>query len=366
MSNGQLYIMNQNGLQATNDYFKKNNEVNTFTREIAGFDKYLHQAENIQEKARDIEIHGMDLKPVVDDQGIGLMVGDERFKMTEWSLNQFCSKTGVPSAYAVKMAEAKKFDLFVQNFDSWIQSHAAGKKLMIRTHEDNVRGILSERFNKTDMDTVLPMVQEGLGTTNMNFRMDKGILNPEYANLRMISDSRVDIGDDPHHVGFSFTTSDVGRASMKMEFFVYRSRCTNGMLFGKHGGVLFRKKHTTKDFHDPNVFKEQIIASLSNLDRLTEMVQMSLKDAQAKQVKDEDIARVIQQFKALSNISKKETDFIHEELKNRMQGYDKVDRTVWSVSNAFTELAQNYRMDKAEMMEDFAGHLILNPNTAVA
>lgn len=370
-----LYVMTQSGLQKANDTFVRMNPnwlkhekevvaTNDFRRDIKGFDQYLDLSRDIKDRSEDLNVIGLEMKPFVDENGIQLLVGDKPYKLTEWSLGQLSQKIGVPAGYAISMAEAQKYDLFVQNFQSWIDSHVAGKRFLIRTYGDSVRGVLSDSYQTTDTDFVLPLLREGLETTNMNFKIDKAIMNPEYTNMRVVSDTQIDIGGDPHFVGFSFITSDVGRAAMKVEFFVYRWKCSNGMMFGKHGGVIFRAKHTNKNFHDPNVFKEQVVASLANTPMLIEQTKEALKHANAKELKDEDVIRIIDQYKAYTGSGKKDSEYVHELVKERMNVYNNVRPTLWSVANAFTEIAQGFQVDKAERMEDFAGHLLFSKHFA--
>ena len=367
----ELYTMTQAGLQKANDTFvrergglltleKEQVDSKIFTRKINGYDKYIDLSQGIKDECEDIEVYGMDLKPTVDDQGIKLRVDGREFKLTEWSLRQMSEKIGVPANYAVSMAEARKYSLFMQNFQSWIDSHVAGKKFLVRTYKDYVRGFLSDSYRTTDTDFILPLFQEGLMTTNMNFMLDKAIMNPEYTNMRVVSDRQISVGGDPHFTGFSFITSDVGRASMKMEFFVYRSKCTNGMMFGKHGGMLFRSKHINKNYYDPNVFKESIVASLSDLPKLVSMAEEALQNANKREVSDADFERIISEYKAYTGSGKKETEQVKELLKDRVNTYNNEKRTLWSVTNAFTEIAQGLQVEKAEKMEDFAGHILLS------
>lgn len=359
----ELYVMTQTGLQRANDTFNRSTEE-AFHRNIAGFDDYLNLANSIKEDSRDIKVYGNDLKPLIDENGIQLLVGDEPFKVTEWSLSQFATKVGVPYSYAVNMAENRKYDLFKMNFQSWIDSHAAGKEFLVRTYGSFARGVLSDSYQPTDVDFVLPLFRDGLQTSNMNFKIDKGIMNPEYTNIRVIADRQIDVGGDPHFVGFNFVSSDVGRASLKMEFFIYRYKCSNGMMFGKHGGELIKIKHTNKNFYDPNVFIDTVAASMSNLDYLVDKATEALVNANRRTLSDKDIELIIQQYKSFTGAGKRDTEFVANLVKERMTAYNTVKPTLWSATNAFTEIAQELKLDKAEAMEQFAGHLLFSKSFA--
>jgi hypothetical protein len=331
------------------------------TSNIEGFDSFIDTANEIHLASKDYRFLGNEIKPFVDSDGlIRVNLGDENFQLTDWSLSQLAQKLGVPAAYATKMADAGKRDLFVANFQSWIDSHHAGKQFFVRTYGDTVRGFLSDSYFPTDTHSILPLVRDSLQTTNMNFQVHKGAINPEYTNIRMVSDREIRVGDDPHFVGMSVSTSDVGRASMKMEFFVYRQACTNGMLFGKHSGILFQKTHKSRHLSDNDHFLKEVQYGLKDLDALALTAENMLRDAHNYKLKDDDMNRIIREYRAYARIGEKESDGLRDNLNNFMTGYDTVKPTLWSVSNAFTEMAQQHKIEKSEVMENFAGHLLFS------
>lgn len=357
----EFYTVKPNGIHSTVDEFSVMPELQN-TRNIAGFDQFLLTSQKIDEEAKDHRVLGSEIEPMVDEDGlIKIRLGGkdgDYYNITDWSLNQLSQKLGVPSGYAVKMAEANKRELFILNFKSWIDTHHAGKYFLVRTHGNTVRGFLSDSYYPTDTNRILPIMQKGLESTNMDFRVHKGIINPEYTNIRIVSDRVIHVGDDPHFMGVSMSTSDVGRASMKMEFFVYRSACTNGMLFGKHGGVLFRKKHTSRHMTDSSIFEAEVASGLHGLDGLADYTENLLKDANRYTLKDDEMNRIIGEYKAFTGAGDKEIKTVEETIKDFLPRYNNVDKTLWSVSNAFTEMAQLVPLDKGEMMENFAGHLL--------
>ena len=357
MSN--FYVIKPNGISSTIDTFEVK-EMKRKTQQIEGFSDFMDTANGIAESAKDFNALGMELKPFVAEDGmIRLKIEDNVFGLTDWSLNQLSQRLGVPSSYAQKMAEAGKRELFVENFKSWIDSHHAGKNFLVRTVGDTIRGFLSDSYFPSDTEMILPVFRDSLQSTNMNFQVHKGIVNPEYTNIRVISDREIRVGDDPHFVGMSVTTSDVGRASTKIEFFIYRSACTNGMLFGKHGGVVFRQKHVSKHMTTKEHFLEEMTCGLSKIDALADYTESLLQEANKKKLEKGEIARIVEQFQAFGFGSKKEMEFLHQEIDNRISAYDSIAPTLWGVSNAFTEVAQLFHVDKAEQLENYAGHLLI-------
>lgn len=353
-----FYVIKPNGIGSTIDKFDIN-ELTKKTNEVEGYSNFMDQANAIAESAKDYNALGMELLPFVDEEGqIRLKMEDKVFGLTDWSLSQLSQRLGVPAGYATKLADAGKRGLFVENFKSWIESHHAGKNFFVRTVDDKIRGFLSDSYFPSDTEMILPVFRDALQSTNMNFQVHKGIINPEYTNIRVVSDKEILVGDDPHYVGMSVTTSDVGRAATKIEFFIYRSACTNGMLFGKHGGQLFRQKHTSRHLTTPEHFVAEMKDGLKDIDKLTVYAEDLLKDANRYKVTDNEVQSIINNFKSFGFGSMKEMEFIEEEIMNRMPIYDNVEKNLWSVSNAFTEVAQLFNVDKSEQLENYAGHIL--------
>lgn len=352
-----LYVIGKAGLKKADDTYARFGKETPWSRKIGGLDQFITKSLSIKEKCEDVNVNGKDLKPIIDHEGIKLKVGDQPMQLTEWALMQFSNKVGIPSNYALSMAKAGKHELFLRNFESWLDSHHAGKPFLVRMHDDHIRGVLGPTYTPVDADFLLPRLQTGLQASNMNFRVDRGVVNPEYSNVRIISDHHIDIGGDPHFVGFRARSSDVGRSSIRVEFFVFRSRCENGMLFGRHGGILVDKIHTSKDMLKEGYFEQLLYEQLGRVDELVALTKEHLRDAQAKNLRDEDIQKVIDRFKSQSGFGKKDTEALFTEVKPRATAYGD-NLTVWSVSNALTELAQHYPVERMEKIEDFAGDLL--------
>lgn len=353
-----FYMVKPNGIETTVDEFQVS-LMEQKTQGVEGFGEYMDIANEIRENSVDYNVMGRDITPYVNEDGqIRLRLDEQDFKVTDWSLNQLSTRLGVPANYAMKMADANKADLFSANFQSWIDSHKSANNFFVRTYDDTIRGFLTDSYFPSGMENVLPTFRDALQTSNMNFQVHKGIINPEYANIRVVSDRVIDIGGDPHFVGMGITTSDVGRAATKIEFFVYRSACTNGMLFGKHGGIVFRQKHTSRHFTTKEHYFAEMRNGLADIDRLADYAEQLLKEANRYKVGDKDIQQIINQFKQYGGSSVKEMEFIEQEVKNRMPIYDNVQASLWSVSNAFTEVAQLFPADKSELLENYAGHML--------
>jgi hypothetical protein len=360
----KLYTNAENGLKRTNDVFEKTAVGEQFSRLVKGIDPLVERANLIKMHALDYNVYGAHLTPVVDEEGIKFRIeGDtpmdgKEYKVTEWSLGQICGKLKIPTSYAIEMIKSGKHELFKENFNSWLKTNA-DKKFLMRTIDDKLRGVLSERYQPIDADYMLPKLREKLATTDYGFYVDKSILNPEYTNIRIISDRRFEVNGDPHFVGMRYSSSDVGRASFNYELFMFRSRCTNGMFFGKKDFNNINHTHTIKEFFNEGYFEKEMDLVLESVGPMTNRIGKSLEIAQSKVLDEKAVSRIMEQFQNQSKVVKKDVESLRQEILLASTHYSDV-TTAWSLTNAFTEIAQlQTDVTRAEQMERFSGELLL-------
>jgi hypothetical protein len=360
----RLYTSAENGLKRTNDMFEKMQTGEQFSRLVKGIDPLIERADLIKTHALDYTVYGAQLSPVIDEEGVKFRIsGDtpmdgKEYKVTEWSLSQICGQLKIPTSYAIEMIKAGKHALLIENFNSWLKSHAAGKKFLMRTIDDKLRGILSSRYQPIDADYMLPKLREKLKTTDHGFYVDKAILNPEYTNIRIISDRKFSVDGDPHFIGMRYSSSDVGRAGFKYELFMFRSRCTNGMFFGKKDFNSISHTHTIKEFFNDGYFEKEMDLVVQSIEPMTNRVGKALEIAQTKVLDEKSVARIMEQFQTRTKVTKKDIEAVRSEIMIASANYSDV-TTAWSLTNAFTEVAQHQNdPTQAEQMERFSGELL--------
>lgn len=359
----RLYTDAANGLKKTDDAFVKMTTGDQFSRLVKGMDPLIERANIIKMHALDYTVYGEQVKPVIDEEGIKLAITQDEstkeYKLTDWSLGQFCAQLKIPVAYALDMIKAGKHKLFIENFQSWINSHAAGKQFFMRTIDNKLRGVLSDRYQPIDADYMLPKLRHKLGLTDMGFYVDKAVLNPEYTNVRIISDRKIAIAGDPHFIGMRYATSDVGRASFSYELFMFRSRCTNGMFFGRKDFNAINHMHTVKEFFKEGYFEAEMDQVIGSVEPMVRKVSKALEVSQGQRLDDKTINRILEQFHSRTRFNKNEVMPLREEILTAAADYATAP-TLWSLTNGFTEAAQNQRdPQRAEQMERFSGELLL-------
>ena len=80
------------------------------------------------------------------------------YDLTQYSFSQLCTKFGVPVRYMKKCLEANELELVQENINKWLHKKDNNKKLMIRTYDDRIRGVLSDKYSRMDAPEILSNV----------------------------------------------------------------------------------------------------------------------------------------------------------------------------------------------------------------
>ena len=81
------------------------------------------------------------------DVGSQTRIGDGQYDVTSLARRQLADKLKIPFAYFERMREGQP-DLLDRNVNTWLKSE--GSKWMIRTLDDEVRAVLSDRYRRLD------------------------------------------------------------------------------------------------------------------------------------------------------------------------------------------------------------------------
>jgi hypothetical protein len=354
-----FYIVSEDGIRSVENIFKiKEDKDLPFSKGVTGLDKFIQRANEIKGDSFDQLVIGRNMVAEASPgSGIKLLINGIPFHLSSWSLNQLAAALHIPSKYARDMVANKKFDLFNQNFKSWSESHGIDKKFNVRTYKNSVRGILSTDYVPVDSHYLLPLLQNGLSGTGMEFKVDRGTINPEFTNIRIISNQQISVANDPHYVGFKFSTSDVGQSVVRFEYFIFRAKCTNGMFFGKVGGDLIRKRHTTRELNNQRYIESMIGDAFKNIDGLIEQTTNALQHAKDRVITSNDMERIMERFLARTTFGKKRTDMLFDRVKYISEtNYE--GNNLFSIANAITEIAQDFDIKSQEEAETFSGDLL--------
>jgi len=169
----------------------------------------------------------------IPDENYGLVLGvynAGKWPLTEWAHLQLAEKTGIPKRYYDKMREARKFELLADNVNAWLQ----GERRLIRILDGKVRAILSDRYRIIDnYDLVFLALDEFQKKETIGiYRID---LTETMLYIKAIDRTLTDIikEQDIVYGGLVIRNSEVGASALRIEPFIFRRVCSNGLILPK-------------------------------------------------------------------------------------------------------------------------------------
>lgn len=272
--------------------------------------------------------------------------GEERKSdISEFAFSQLCTRLGVPASYVKKCFDNGKVGLALENFQAW--SNDCDKKLLIREQDGVVRAVLSDSYRMFDSYKVMRTLQNTVDTDT--YKANGVYLSADRLHLRFVNRKPLDIKENsPMYSGFTVSSSDVGRGSLAMTFFLYRQVCDNGMTVTEKGGTLFRQAHIGSAMTDGKL--ELFNRAFLDINSLTEKSVDLIRENQSKMLKDYELQMYLEKVRRELKLSEKSQD----ELKNLMDNV--YDHSRWGLLNSVTELAQRFTLDTRIDFETFAGN----------
>lgn len=272
--------------------------------------------------------------------------------ITQFAFGQLCTRLGVPASYVQKCFESGKASLAVENFKAWAGD--CDKTFLIREQDGVVRAVLSDSYAMFDSHKVLRTLQN---TVDRDKYKCVGVyLAEDCLNVRLVDRNSLDISKaidpSPIYSGATISSSDVGRKSLSMSYFLYRQVCNNGMTVTNKSGTLFRQAHIGSAMTGGKI--ELFNRAFMDIDALNAgAIEKLIKNKEVR-LDELELQMYLEKAKRELKLSQK----AQEELVNLIDGT--YDRSRWGVLNGITELAQNYTLETRIAFETFAGNTMMN------
>lgn len=282
---------------------------------------------------------------VVTDRG-----EEKAMDMTDTAFAQLCDRLGVPAKYLRKCAKSGKMDLVKQNISGWADDKCAD--FVVREHGGVARSIVSTEYVPYDSYKILRSLSHTVNSKR--FVPAQVYLSTDKLHVRFVDFTPLPIKGEtsPLYAGFCVDSSDVGRGSLSMRYFIYRLACTNGLMISKGGGKLFSLKHAGEKMTESKI--ERFSHSMRDIDALSRVAVEVVGENQGKKLSPEGLESLLEQAKNKISLSKKAED----KLLWLMSEDGAYDMTRWGFINSITEVAQGYTLDTRVEMESWAGDLL--------
>lgn len=238
--------------------------------------------------------------------------------ISEFAFSQLCSRMGVPANYIKKCFANGKEDLAIQNFRAW--ANDTENNLLVRENDGVVRAVLSDSYT----------------------------LSEDRLVVRFVDFTPIPVNDgSPLYLGFTVSSSDVGRGSLNAKMMIYRSVCTNGLLISSMGGTLYKQHHIGEAMSESklNVFNKM----LADIDTIGSQIVGNISTCRKETLKDYEMKMYLEKAKREMKLSEKSM----EKLQDLISGT--YEPTKWGIINGVTELAQDFTLETRLDMEHWAG-----------
>ena len=256
-----------------------------------------------------------------------------------------------------------------KNLNHWIEN-TKDRNLMVRLNRQTVRAILSDRYKRIDNELV------AVKTLDMLAKMKAEIKYCSYngnqlevtATLPEKLKGEVKEGDLVTG-GVTITNCEIGTSSLKVQPFVYRLVCTNGMVVPEYLGT-FLAKHVGKKLETPDADEQGTIVierMLEQMKALTdpkvfEDILGDMRYAQSQHVQSSEIVKLAK----TNSLSDWERAEIYSRLGKVFGDVFTTDR--YELGNAITNLANSEEVtaDRTRFLQELGGTVMFwnTPNYA--
>jgi hypothetical protein len=300
---------------------------------------------------------------VIAHEDFGLMLGvidHGRWPLTEWAHVQLAEKTGIPKKYYDRMREAREFELLADNVNTWLQ----GERRLIRILDCKVRAILSNRYRIIDnYDLVFLVLDEFEKKETIEIhRID---LTETMLYIKAIDRTLTDAikEEDMVYGGLIIRNSEVGASALRVEPFILRKVCNNGLIL----------QRTLKKIHLGRQITE--IDDIGWSDETKELEDKAfwskVRDVIRATFDKQTFQSWVEKLKESTRIEiKKPTEAVNnivghlglsEEQKQKLLMHFS-EPTKYGLINAVTNLAsQTKNVDEQVRLEEFAGEILQAP-----
>jgi hypothetical protein len=294
---------------------------------------------------------------------LGLMLGvidHGRWPLTEWAHSQLAEKTGIPKKYYDRMLEAEEFELLADNINTWLRD---GKRL-IRILDGKVRAILSDRYRIIDnYDLVFLALDEFQKKETIEVhRID---LTDTMLYIKAIDRTLTDTikEQDMVYGGLILRNSEVGASALRIEPFILRRVCSNGLILPKtlkkiHLGRQITEiddinwSDETKELEDKALWSKVRDIIRATFDKQT-------FQSWVEKLKESTKIEIKKPMEAVNNIVGHLG--LSEEQKQKLLMHFS-EPTKYGLINAVTNLAsQTKNVDEQVRLEEFAGEILQAP-----
>jgi hypothetical protein len=336
----------------------------SFAKEVESMDLVGLVEELKRQKMNSLDIIADDNEIyVIAHEELGLMLGvidHGRWPLTEWAHTQLAEKTGIPKKYYDRMREAEEYELLAENINTWLRD---GRKL-IRILDGKVRAILSDRYRIIDnYDLVFLALDEFQKRETIEIhRID---LTETMLYIKAIDRTLTETikEQDIVYGGLVIRNSEVGASALRIEPFILRKVCANGLILPRTLKKIHLGRQITEiedvDWSDETKELEDKAFWSKVRDVIRATFDKQTFQSWVEKLKESTKIEIKKPIEAVNNIVGHLG--LSEEQKQKLLMHFS-EPTKYGLINAVTNLAsQTKNADEQVRLEEFAGEILQSP-----
>ena len=278
--------------------------------------------------------------------------------MSRYAFQQACNCWGIPSNYAEKLFTTPGLEQLGElNIREMIEHRISTAETnpfegqMVLASDGIAEAVLSDKYCMdfpvfSVLDTMRSCVDFDRYVPNQAY-LSKSKFHIRFVDLA----DPVDVGGEKMTVGFTVDSSDIGKSSLKVRFFLYKFACANGIVRIGQGGTLYRQRHLGNAFEESEI--DEFRHSFTKVAELRESALEMIRETQRKNLTVKEMEAILDTARKNNvSVSPKEREVIINLAQERYG------MTRWGVINGITEVAQNHSLDERLDHETWAGVLI--------
>ncbi|MCK9599033.1 MAG: DUF932 domain-containing protein [Sphaerochaeta sp.] len=287
-----------------------------------------------------------------------------------WSFNQACGRLNAPTAWLSNpdyCPEPLKLNILNELSSKWRDDAS----LLLRLKGNLVRAFLTSKYSRFDNGEFVDLVGEAVQTTTgLEAQVNRPLVGDELKAYIVFP--KITFGNDPSlkdtgkdngglHPAIYISNSERGGGYARVTGAVYRSICTNGLIYGWQEESAFRVLHL---HHSKSAMGLLVADGIAQALKLSEEAAASFIKAQEIKIHKPDLQGIVDKWASKYGISVEAKDnwlaaVTHEAISNGRAN----DPRLFDLVNAATYVAQDRPAEECETLERLAGGL-LNSNLA--
>jgi len=323
----------------------------------------IEELERQKKNSLDLIVESSSLKAVADKKcGVRLAIPEYgQFPLTDWAHGQLADKLGIPRRYYEKMREAGKAELLAENVNAWLD---VKERRLIRILDGKIRAILSDRYKIMDnYDIIFLALDEFKKKETIEiFRIDltETMLYLKAIDRTLTASIRE---EDIVYGGIIIRNSEVGASALKVEPFILRRVCSNGLIL-QHSLKKIHLGRQTLEIGEINWSDETreledkaLWSKVRDIIRAT--FDKEIFKGWVKKLRESTWVGIEKPIEAVNKIVKHLG--LNEQQKNQLLMHFS-EKTKYGLINAVTRLAREQENTDTQIrLEEFAGKILESP-----